>query len=57
MRVNPKTGTSEHQALGIRAIEVKDPMPIAAYAKLASILTCNEDPECVAAHCNDGVLC
>ncbi len=50
MKGTRRTGARERQALGLRIIEGKDPMPFAAYVKLASILACSQDTEHVAAH-------
>ena len=43
-------GARERQALGLRTTEGKDPIPLAAYTHLASILNQSNDPEHVAAH-------
>ena len=50
MKGTRRTGAREKQALGLRIIEGKDPMPFAAYVKLASILACSQDTEHVVAH-------
>ena len=43
-------GARERQALGLQTTEGKDPIPLAAYTHLASILNRSNDPEHVAAH-------
>ncbi len=45
-----RKGARERQALGLRTTEGKDPIPLAAYTHLASILNRSNDPEHVAAH-------
>ena len=50
MKGTRRTGARERQALGLRTIEGKDPMPFVAYVRLASILARSLDPEHVAAH-------
>jgi hypothetical protein len=47
---DPAHWGKESYALGLHTIEGKDPIPFAAYVKLASILTGRQDPEHVASH-------
>jgi hypothetical protein len=45
-----RTGARERHALGMRTVEGKDPIPLAAYTYLANVLIKSDDPEHVAAH-------
>jgi hypothetical protein len=45
-----RTSATEREALGLRTLEGKDPIPFAAYEHLARILFMSKDPEHIAVH-------
>jgi hypothetical protein len=45
-----RTSATEREALGLRTLERKDPIPFAAYEHLARILFLSKDPEYIAVH-------